>query len=122
MTLRLSKLRKFEGRWSWNGKPLGANIKAVKPEYNEQEPLTWPMIRLSLIEKTDNCRYTGAGALPRSVVYEQIMVDRYLDAHPGMLENRKRTEVMKAEEEAVHGGTIWGYRKGYCQTQANQAQ
>lgn len=102
MTLRLRKLQKFQGRWSWNEKTLEANIKAAKPDYNEQDPRTWPFIELSLIEKTNGCIYTGYGALPRSVVYEQIIVDRYLDAHPGiMLENRKRAEVREAEAKAA---------------------
>ncbi|KAI4951692.1 hypothetical protein J4E86_007108 [Alternaria arbusti] len=71
----MAPLPRYEGTFSFVSSRLYASIKRVIPNYDKDDPKTWPYVTLSTIEKLRP--YHGYPDLPTGVAYQREAMKRY---------------------------------------------
>lgn len=69
LAVAYNNLKPHNGFFSFNEKRLHKRIKAVKKDYDEDNPTTWPRIPLETITTACREKYDGSIALPRRLAY-----------------------------------------------------
>lgn len=80
----LHRLPVFNGTFSWDKKTLQANIKAEKPDYDPNDPKTWPRMTVQKLRQFLGEAYDGTIEPPTGIAYERMIVLACLQKRPGI--------------------------------------
>ena len=75
----MAPLRTYEGTFSFVSSRLYDNIRYAMPDYDKNDPKTWPYVTLAAIEK--HRPYQGYPDLPAGVAYQRSITKRYEDMY-----------------------------------------
>lgn len=76
-----AKLPQYHGKFTFDPKTLRDNIKALKPDYDPDDPKTWPVVTSQCVQQRLGFPYVGHQQLPPNVAYERNLVDRCVSLH-----------------------------------------
>ncbi|KAF2036690.1 hypothetical protein EK21DRAFT_52211 [Setomelanomma holmii] len=76
-----NRLPRYTGGFSWDASTLQADIKSIMPEYDCNDPWTWPLITTGSLEISLRYRCHGKQHLPFGAVYEPELVKLFTTHH-----------------------------------------
>jgi myosin heavy subunit len=85
-------LPKYTGRFSWIAANLHSYIKEVRPDYNSNDPKTWPLVTTERLQQILGRTYSGRQLLPLGVAYERDAVQLCVSRNPDKIVEVKRTD------------------------------
>jgi hypothetical protein len=77
-----AKLPQFNGFFSFDSTILKHHVKAAKPDYNPNDPKTWPVVPFTSVYMKNGKNYDGSKLLPPFVAYERRLINLYVAMHP----------------------------------------